>query len=583
MKNFLKAVLILFCVGVVALVVCYFKIPSFKEVINEKFFKIEQKVEDPKNESSDSEYIKENETLRSENESLKNELEKIKEENQQDKETINELRSEISEKETLINDALENKTRLEELVDSLDSEVESLNKECDELEKSIQELELSAAADAETIAELQADITAKQNQIAELQTKRDELLVLVADQEKQLLDMKASIQYYENYLKSLETEEKVFATIVVDGKVVDIQELNKGSNVTYEDPELEGYQFDGWFVDGVIVDLTAYKVETNTTFVAQFTKLHTVVFESEGTTISTQIVRNNEYAQEVDIESTTYKVFNGWLLNGELVNVETITITEDTTFVASYTYKYDVNFVVDNQTTTQIVVKGSYPESVEDPNKDGFEFDGWLMNGQLVNPHEVEINQTTTFVAQFTKLHTVVFESEGTTISTQIVRNNEYAEDVEMESSTYKVFNGWLLNGELVDVETTTITSDTTFIASYTNKYTVTYYVDGVVYHSEVVDEGSKLTKPTEPTKEGYKFEGWLKDDVMFDFENSTIEGDIELSAGFSYSQGDITPDDGNDNQGSDGDGGDVSGGDSGGTPVGGKPSTDSEQENEYN
>ena len=39
--------------------------------------------------------------------------------------------------------------------------------------------------------------------------------------------------------------------------------------------------------------------------------------------------------------------------------------------------------------------------------------------------------------------------------------------------------------------------------------YTVTYYVDGELYHVDEYKEGDTVTPPADPTKEGYTFDGW--------------------------------------------------------------------------
>ena len=43
--------------------------------------------------------------------------------------------------------------------------------------------------------------------------------------------------------------------------------------------------------------------------------------------------------------------------------------------------------------------------------------------------------------------------------------------------------------------------------------------------------EGEKVSKPTDPTKEGYNFLGWFLDDNEWDFANDVIEKDITLTA----------------------------------------------------
>ena len=84
-------------------------------------------------------------------------------------------------------------------------------------------------------------------------------------------------------------------------------------------------------------------------------------------------------------------------------------------------------------------------------------------------------------------------------------------------------FTGWSTN-------TGTINQDTLVTANYTRviiSYIVTFDTDGGSnVPSQTVDHGSKVTKPSDPTKEGYSFDKWYTDDTYeteFDFENTTI------------------------------------------------------------
>jgi len=51
-------------------------------------------------------------------------------------------------------------------------------------------------------------------------------------------------------------------------------------------------------------------------------------------------------------------------------------------------------------------------------------------------------------------------------------------------------------------------------------EYTVTFMSDGEVYKTETVEADQDLTEPAEPTKDGYKFDGWYEDE---DFNNKAI------------------------------------------------------------
>ncbi len=64
-----------------------------------------------------------------------------------------------------------------------------------------------------------------------------------------------------------------------------------------------------------------------------------------------------------------------------------------------------------------------------------------------------------------------------------------------------------------------------------TKTYTVTFDTDGGSSVAAVtVDDGEKVAKPADPTKDGFVFAGWYLGDTEYDF-NSAVEGDITLKA----------------------------------------------------
>ena len=280
-------------------------------------------------------------------------------------------------------------------------------------------------------------------------------------------------------------------------------------------PIKTGYEFDGWTINGVdIVNPNIVAITQNTTYIAKFTKLHTVTFMYEDEIYTTQTVRNNEYSSNVSVVNTDYKVFNGWKLNDVIIDVNTQKIVADTVFVADIVYKYDVKFMVDEtEYNTQIVIKNGYATIPANPTKTGYEFDGWTINGvDIVNPNIVAITQNTTYIAKFTKLHTVTFIYENTTYTTQSVRNNECSSYVKVNSTTYKVFNGWKLNDVIIDVNTYKIVADTVFVADIIYKYDVKFIVDGVEYNNQIITKNSCSLIPVTPTKKDYNFIGWSID-----------------------------------------------------------------------
>ena len=98
------------------------------------------------------------------------------------------------------------------------------------------------------------------------------------------------------------------------------------------------------------------------------------------------------------------------------------------------------------------------------------------------------------------------------------------------------IFAGWYTDATFATEFdfTKPITAKTTIYAKWTpepTKYTVTFK-DGDTETLVKVVENQKVPKPTDPTKEGYTFEGWYKEGSTTPFDFSTpITADIKLYA----------------------------------------------------
>ena len=446
-------------------------------------------------EKENEQYVAEIETL---NSSITN-LQTIKAENEV---TIKSLQDTITENEKSISDLTIEKNKLQNKVNELNSEIETLKSSSDSEKKTLQNLINSKTAQIESlnnqITTLQANISQLQetnrlntNTITSLNTQIANLNSQISDMTlasqnstsrinaltNKINQLQESITYYENFIAQLENEEKVVATFEYDGSVYNIQIVSKGSIVTVTAPT-----------------------------------------------------------------ATEDKIFNGWTVNGELVDLSTYTINSNTKFIADITYKQKVVFKTDTETTynTQHIVKGQYATLPTAPTKAGYEFDGWSINGVdiIENIETTAVNEDTTYIAVFTKLHSVTFLYESETKSSQQVRNGSYATNVNVEDTTYKIFNGWKINGTLVDILTYKIVADTTFVAAITYKYDVKFMVDETEYNSQIVTAGSYPTLPTAPTKDGYTFKGWSIDgtNVVENVETTAVNSNVTYIAVFIVS-----------------------------------------------
>lgn len=389
------------------------------------------------------------------------------------------------------------KTNNESMIADLNSEITLLNKEIDELEASgsnkeaeivqkniqiqnlqntINQLQKTNELNVNTITNLNNQIASLNSQISDMTLQIQNNSSSVTVLNAKITELEKSVAYYEEYIANLESGEQVVATFEFNGSVYNIQVVNKNDIVSVTTPT-----------------------------------------------------------------STDYVIFNYWTVNGERIDLSTYPITSNVKIIANVTYKYDVTFTVDNEVyNSQVIVKNGIVTLPENPSKDGYVFEGWTTNGvDIVDPISTPVTQKTTYVAKFTKLHTVTFVYEDLTKDTQIVKNGNSASNVSVDSTTYKVFNGWTLNGIIVDVATQKIVADTTFVASVTYKYDVVFMVDDTVYNSQIIEKDSYCLIPTNPNKNGYVFEGWtINGTDIVNVYNYQIKSNVTFVGKFSVAEG---------------------------------------------
>lgn len=98
-------------------------------------------------------------------------------------------------------------------------------------------------------------------------------------------------------------------------------------------------------------------------------------------------------------------------------------------------------------------------------------------------------------------------------------------------------FNGWNDGTKTYAAgdEYTMGSADVTLTAQYKTyvpKHIISFYVDGTLYETQIVNEGSYGNMPNEPTKELHNFAGWFNGEDQYYF-NNPITADLTLTAHF--------------------------------------------------
>ncbi len=138
-----------------------------------------------------------------------------------------------------------------------------------------------------------------------------------------------------------------------------------------------------------------------------------------------------------------------------------------------------------------------------------------------------------------TTQYTITFDTgEWASVDPQIINENGTVTEPADPTSEGIVFAGWYEDEELTTLYDFDIVvdRDITLYAKWVEGITVSFDSDGGSAVSDVeVFEGDSLTRPEDPTYEGYTFAGWyvmVDDDqlVAYDFNNS-VRGDFTLYA----------------------------------------------------
>lgn len=420
-------------------------------------------------------------------------------------EKIAELEADVSSKENTIS---ENNATIADL----NAQVEDLSSKRDSLRLQIGLLNNQITSLQNEIKELEADVSSKDNTISENNETIANLKKTISIKEQTIENYRETVTAKNDKITTLNNQISTLQNTITqlqttnDMNVETIASLNAQIvNLNTQISELSSLtQTSSSQISALNSKINELQASINyyETYIANLESDNQVVatFEYDGSVINIQIIKKGSTVSIVAPEDTAYKIFNGWKVEDEAVDLSTYTVSTNTKFVADITYKYDVVFKVNDTTIdSQIVEKETYATIPSNPSVTGYYFDGWTINGvDIVDVSTYKITATTTFIAKLTKKHTVKFVYDGTTRKTQYVRNNEYATAPTISDTEYKVLNGWKVNDTIVDVETYQIVTDTTFTADITYYYDVVVKAyNGVTLESAVVKENTYYILPS--------------------------------------------------------------------------------------
>ncbi len=280
---------------------------------------------------------------------------------------------------------------------------------------------------------------------------------------------------------------------------------------------------------------------------------HDVSFLSKnGVVYCTQTVDDNANAVTVDAPEITGYSFDGWYLD-ETCNTPfdfNAAVTQDYTLYPKYTKStVTVSFNSNGgSAVNKIQVPGrTVISKPDDPQRNGFTFEGWYTDLTFNTAFDFSkpVNEDTILYAKWNAAQsrfTVLFMLNNATYDFRYVNNGELlAKPTDPQRNGF-VFKGWFTDEALtVPYDfTKPVENDFQLYGKMVRSVTVTFNPNNNQASTTVtIGQGDTVTKPSDPQKTGFTFEGWYADSSLtnrFDF-NSKIDSNTNLYAKWSENQ----------------------------------------------
>ncbi|MCL2798529.1 MAG: InlB B-repeat-containing protein, partial [Firmicutes bacterium] len=290
-------------------------------------------------------------------------------------------------------------------------------------------------------------------------------------------------------------------------------------------PSKRGHVFTGWYFDAAYADMAplAWQITENTTLYAEWEEFprFTLSFDTNGGSpvASEWCYLGESIPKPAASPAKTGFRFDGWYWDETLLVPAPFPlpmIDDDTVYakwLAQVTLTFDAN---GGSAVASRTVDAEAPiEKPTDPKRAGYAFGGWYQSANFTGTARsfpVAITQDTTLYARW---YGVTFNSNGgSEITSFSVTGSTVSKPADPKRDGY-VFDGWYQNAGLTAAAAFpfNVTQNTVFYAKWLATYTVTFETDGGSNTNPLTRaSGASVSKPADPTKAGFVFDGWYQD-----------------------------------------------------------------------
>ena len=297
-----------------------------------------------------------------------------------------------------------------------------------------------------------------------------------------------------------------------------------------------GYHFQSWS-DGVnTASRTDSNIISHKEATATFTiNTYTITFtDYDGTVLKTESVIHGDDATAPADPTRVGYTFTGW-------DLDFTNVSGNLNIIAQYdANQYQVTFQSNGGSTVNSVI-ADYDTTIQTPTlstKEGYTLEGWYKEEGCVNIWDFYIDTIPTnniiLYAKWTiNSYTVSFDSkEGSSIDSQILNYGTLAAIPTNPTKIGHTFEGWYKEEGCINIwdfniDTIPVNNITLYAKWSVNSYTVSFdSKEGSSIEGQILNYGTKIIEPINPTKTNYIFGGWYKDEGyinQWNFETNTV------------------------------------------------------------
>ena len=227
--------------------------------------------------------------------------------------------------------------------------------------------------------------------------------------------------------------------------------------------------------------------------------------------------------------------FIGWYTDSKTTNefVDNTKITDNITLYAKWEKStYTLTYFVEGEEKSMEVKRNTKLEDITLPINEGYSFVGWYTDSKCneAAPTDFVMNKNTIFYTKWeVQKFDVLFKYGDQTLTSQRLETGEYITKPTQKFDVNLVFHGWYSDANLTTPFdfNTPVTKDTTIYAKYNDVANVNFYNGRTdeLLDNKTINYNSEVSSIIfNPTKDGYRFDGWFTDKYFRNALNNTTK-----------------------------------------------------------